>query len=108
MDDPQSKHITNVVLQKTLNKKEGEPQMKNENGITLITLIIAMIIMLILLRVTMSASIYGGLFEKTKKTDLEFEKTKKTDLEKEVEREQNLVSGEITLDGETYGRPKKP
>ena len=53
--------------------------MKNKKGITLIALIITIIVMLILVGVTVTVSINGGLFEKTK------EAAKGTTIEKTKE-----------------------
>ena len=55
------------MLKHNQNKRmKGEMQMiwKNNNGITLIALIITIIVMLILVAVTVNVAIQGGLIEK--------------------------------------------
>ncbi len=67
---------------------------KNQNGITLIALIITIIVMLILVGVTVTVALNGGLFSTAKGA------SKATNAEKD--REQTLASGKIEVDGKKY------
>ena len=69
-------------------------KLKTQNGITLIALIITIIVMLILVAVTINMAINGGLFEKAGKAT--------GDTKNAMNAEQDLASGQITIDGKTY------
>ena len=65
--------------------------MKNENGITLIALIITIIVMLILVGVTINVALNGGLFEKAKNAAIQ------TELE-QIKEQLVLAKAEIIAD----------
>ena len=67
---------------------------KIQKGITLIALVITIIVMLILVGVTISMAINGGLFSYAKKA------AKDTETQKQAEQE--LASGQVTVNGKDY------
>ena len=69
-------------------------RIKKNSGITLIALVITIIVMLILVAVTISMAINGGLFEYAGKAV--------GDTQNAIDKEQDLASGKITVDGKVY------
>ena len=84
-------------MRNTKSKKQNASLFKDkyeQKGITLIALVITIIVMLILVGVTISMAINGGLFGYAKKA------TKDTESQKQAEQE--LASGEVTVNGKDY------
>ncbi len=63
-------------------------------GITLIALVITIIVMLILVAVTITMAINGGLFEHAGQAV--------GDTQNEIDKEQELASGQVAIDGQKY------
>ena len=67
---------------------------RTQKGITLIALVITIIVMLLLVGVTINMALNGGLFGYAKKAT--------RDTEKQKQAEQDLASGEVTVNGKDY------
>ena len=84
-------------MRNTKSKKQNASLFKDkyeQKGITLIALVITIIVMLILVGVTISMAINGGLFGYAKKAA--------KDTESQKQAEQELASGEVTVNGKDY------
>ena len=66
-------------------------KLKNQNGITLIALVITIIVMLILVAVTITMAVNGGLFDYARKAGQETNRA--------VEAEKQLASGKVEIGG---------
>ena len=69
-------------------------KLKENNGITLIALIITIIVMLILVAVTITVAVNGGLFEYAGRAGRETNEA--------IDKEQTLANGKVKVDGKWY------
>ncbi len=82
-----SKNLSNLI-------SNIQPLISDHNGITLIALVITIIVMLILVGVTVTVALNGGLFNQAKVAT--------ADTQNAVNKEQNLSSGELKVNGVWY------